>query len=377
MPKKLVGWLLLALGLTALTVSVIYESTILAFIGLGLTFWGALTLYIASEKYVKQTLLDSTTIPSLTNLNQILSELKYQGKGIYLPPKYLRDFETTKIFIAKNESTKLPTPEEIQQQEDKTFLKNPEAALITPLGLSLSKLFEKTLGTTFTKVDLEYLQQNLPKLFIEDLEIAENLEIETEYSKDADKITDSVSETQTENDIIHVKTTNSIYKDICEEARKLPHTCGTIGCPLCSAIACALTKATGKPIIIEKIQPSEDGKIIEATYRVLETTEPQEQTEKAPTEAAEVIELHPSRLSNVAGLFLIALGSTILVWVGWLTWYDITTWNKDLILIFFSSRTGETISLGIGMRVIYYFLLGLALLVCGLMIFLRRRRTKM
>ena len=353
-PIRLVTFFILALGLIALAFSIVYASSILAFIGLGLTFWGTLTLCITTEKYVKQTLLDPSIIPSLSNLNQILTELGYQGKGIYLPPKYLKDFETTKIFIAKNESTKLPTPEEIQQQEDKTFLKNPEAALITPLGLSLSKLFEKTLGTTFTKVDLEYLQQNLPKLFIEDLEIAENLEIETEYSKDADKI----------NDIIHVKITNSIYKDICEEARKLPHICGSIGCPLCSAIACALTKATGKPIVMETNQTSEDGKIIEATYRVLET------------EAAEVIKLHPSRLSKVAGSFLTALGSTILVWVGWLTWYDITVKSKDLILIFFGSRTGEIISLGIDMRLIYYFLIGLALLFSGLITLVRRRRRK-
>jgi hypothetical protein len=362
--SKVIGYALLLFGTLSLLLSTFYEHVILAFIGLGLTFWGALLLYIRSEKYVKQTLLDPSIIPSLTNLNQILTELEYQGKGIYLPPKYLKDFETTKIFIAKNESTKLPTPEEIQQQEDKTFLKNPEAALIIPPGSSLLKLFEKTLGKSFTKANLEYLQQNLPRLFIEDLEIAENLEIQIKPAKLAQKVADSISIIQLKNDTIHVKITNSIYDGVCEEARKLPHICGSIGCPLCSAIACALTKATGKPIVMERIQTSEDGKIIEATYRVLET------------EAAEVIKLHPSRLSNVAGLFLIALGSTILVWVGWLTWYDITTWGKDLILIFFGSRTGETISLGIGMRVIYYFLIGLALLFSGLITLVRRRRRK-
>lgn len=373
-PTRLVSWFLLALGLIALALSIIYASSILAFIGLGLTFWGALTLYIASEKYVKQTLLDSTITSSLANLNQILTELKYQGKAIYLPPKYLKDFETSKVYISKNKNTKLPTPEEIQQQ-DKIFLKNPEAALIIPPGFSLSKLFEKTLGTTFTKVDSEYIQQNLPKLFIEDLEIAEDLEIRIEPHKVARKIADSASVTQLKNDIIHVKITNSIYKDMCEEARKLPHTCGTIGCPLCSAIACALTKATGKPIIIEKIQSSEDDKIIEANYRVLETTEPQEQAEKASAEAAEVIGPHSGRLSKVASLFLIAFGSTILAWVGWLTWYD-KTMGKGLGLIFFGSRAGETISLGIGMKVIYYFLIGLALLLSGSVILLRRRRRK-
>jgi hypothetical protein len=269
-PTRLVSWFLLALGLIALAFSIIYTSSILAFVGLGLTFWGALTLYIASEKYVKQTLLDHTTTPLLTDLNQILTELKYQGKAIYLPPKYLKDFETTKIYITKNENTNLPTPEEIQQQENKTFLKNPEAALIIPPGFALSKLFEKTLGTTFTKVDLEYLQQNLPKLFIEDLEIAENLEIQTKPSKAAKELTDSVSLIHSKNDTIHVKIANSIYKDICKEARQLSYICGSIGCPICSAIACAIAKASGKPVTIEKTEYTEDDKIIKVEYKITE-----------------------------------------------------------------------------------------------------------
>jgi hypothetical protein len=77
--------------------------------------------------------------------------------------------------------------------------------------------------------------------------------------------------------------------------------------------------------------------------------------------------------TSVAGLFLIAFGSIILAEVGLLTWYDMTTWGKGLALIFFGSRTGEAISLGIGMKVIYYFLIGLALLILGLGTFLRRR----
>jgi len=78
-------------------------------------------------------------------------------------------------------------------------------------------------------------------------------------------------------------------------------------------------------------------------------------------------------LSNMPGFFLATLGSLTLAWVGQLTWHDITVWGKDLVLIFFGSRTGENISLGIGMKVIHYFLIGLALLFLGLLTLLRRR----
>jgi hypothetical protein len=79
------------------------------------------------------------------------------------------------------------------------------------------------------------------------------------------------------------------------------------------------------------------------------------------------------RLLNLSGLFLAAFGLIILAWIGWLTWYDTTTWGKDIAQIFFGSRTGQAISLGIGMKVIYYFSIGLALLLLGSFTFLRRR----
>jgi len=78
-------------------------------------------------------------------------------------------------------------------------------------------------------------------------------------------------------------------------------------------------------------------------------------------------------LSSLAGLLLTGSGSIILAWVGWLVWYDITTWDKDIAQIFFSSRIGEAISLGIDMKVIYYFLTSLTLLILGSLTFLRSR----
>ncbi len=66
--------------------------------------------------------------------------------------------------------------------------------------------------------------------------------------------------------------------------------------------------------------------------------------------------------------------SSVLVfaWVGWLTWFDITVWNKNLSEIFFGSRTGEAISLGLGMTVFYYFSIGILLLTFGGILFLKK-----
>ncbi len=76
---------------------------------------------------------------------------------------------------------------------------------------------------------------------------------------------------------------------------------------------------------------------------------------------------------NLITLALLASAVFILAWVGWLTWYDMSEWSKDIGSIFFGVRTGEAISLGIGMRVIYYFVMGMSLLALALFLFLRKR----
>jgi len=249
-PSGIIGYILLSFGIISLISSILYESSILAFIGLGLTFWGALLLFIRPTKLVKADLLDSTAISSLKTINHIISNSNCKGKAIYLPPKYLKNIKGATVFIPSKKETILPSIEETAKE--KIFLENPSGMCITPPGLALTNLFEKELKTNFLTTDITYLQNNLPKLFIEDLEIAENFEMNTE------------------NDTIHVKITETIYKNICKETRKLSKISNSIGCPLCSSIAIALTRATGKPITIEKTEISEDNKTIETYYRIIE-----------------------------------------------------------------------------------------------------------
>ena len=63
-------------------------------------------------------------------------------------------------------------------------------------------------------------------------------------------------------------------------------------------------------------------------------------------------------------IFLIS-GLVIFVWVLSLVWKDTVFWGKDLGLIFFGSRVGEPISLGIGLKVVHYFFVGLTFMLFG------------
>lgn len=368
-------WILILLGSASLIISIISTSQILAFVGLGLVFWGIILLFVQPEKYTKKVLLDAALSSSLETLNQIIEELGYSGKAIYLPPRYFKDPETNKAYLPKQPEEEAPEPNLILNQENNFFLKDQKAILFTPPGAQLTKLFEKRLGTNFAHVDLDYIRQNLPKLFIDDLEIAENLEIDIKTSES------STQKNVPKYGTIHVKITDSIFKDTCKANNSISKIYGTIDSPISSAIACVLTKVTGKPLIIKETKSSENGKIIEITYQIekleyyeqpeLEYNEQTEleyyeQPKKQLIEPAKLFTLNPL-FQKLPSLILIILGFVTLVWIGQYTWIEVAIHEADLSIFLFDYETAEFISLGIGMKVIYYYLLGLALLSLGIM----------
>jgi len=259
--------LLLLLGALATILSVIYTSSVTAFIGLGMIFWGAILAYIRPDQSVSASLLNATANPALSTLNQTLNELDYNGKPVYLPPKYLNSPDETKIYIPKSKDTPLPTPEQIQNLESQTPSRNPEGLLLTPPGAELARLFEKTLGTNFTRTDLDYLMKNMPRLMVESLEIATNLEIVLGTAKPPEPAKDPAPQEGEGHDKIRVRITDSIYEETSRETDQMTRIHGSIGCPLTSAIACAIARSTGRPTIITDEKTSDDGKTKEAEYQ--------------------------------------------------------------------------------------------------------------
>ncbi|MCJ7713143.1 hypothetical protein MUO66_01605 [Candidatus Bathyarchaeota archaeon] len=68
-------------------------------------------------------------------------------------------------------------------------------------------------------------------------------------------------------------------------------------------------------------------------------------------------------------------GLVTFVWVFSLIWNDVFVWNKDIGLIFFGSRVGEPISLGIGVRLVHYFFVSLTFFLIGLVLLVHNFRS--
>ena len=382
-PLKSMGWIFLAIGIIILLASTFSSSTILAFIGLSLVFWGPLLLYIAPEKQVSKKIFESTLMPYIKDLTQILKELKYLGKPVYLPPKYLKDFDECKIFLPQHKITTLPSPEIIQAHTENIFLEEPKALLLFPPGYFLTELFEKKLGTSFTKINFKYLQLNLPKLLVQDLEIADEFELKKIHSVMNQSESKFAKSENDEYEIFQMKISNSIFQNDIKWLEESSILNKTIGSPLCSAIACSIAKATGNAIIIKKINISSNEKTIVAVFESLEPLKKKMEKHLFSPAAIPKIESYnkpilsgfrTTRPLSKFGIFLLILGLFLVAWISWLTLTDLLIWGKDLVSILFSSRQEEIISLGIGMKVIHYLLLALGFLFSGLVLSFKKNR---
>lgn len=265
-PSKITGVILFLLGLTILLLAMYYSVSVPALIGLGLTFWGIILTYVQSEEYVSKKVLDATAASLMAALAETIQELDFKGKAVYLPPKYLTDPESVKVYIPKNESDQLPTPTQTQKLETQPYSRNRQGMLVNPPGAALTKLFEKNLGTSFNRTSIDDLPQMLPKLLIEKLEIATDLKIELSPRKYQNPDTQPLTDQNT----VKVSLTTATYRDTCKQAKDYPAVYSNIGCPLTSSIASVITKATGRPVMISNQETSDDGETVETHYTILE-----------------------------------------------------------------------------------------------------------
>ena len=248
--KNIISLTFFAVGLTVLLFATLYVSSFLAIVGLGLVFWGILFTYIRTEEYMMKSLLNDAVSYQQSMIQRIALQLKCKGKPIFLPPRYFADPETYKAFIPKKEEISLPTSEFAQKET--IIVATPSGILLTPPGASLTRRFEKILETNFTRVDLKYLQLNLPKIIIQDLEIAQDFEINIENKK------------------IITKTKNCIFKpsNITNDQESDKYL--DIWSPLDTAIACAIARATGQPVIIEKLESNNNGTDLKIEYQIID-----------------------------------------------------------------------------------------------------------
>jgi len=255
-PAYITGMFFFIVGVLLLIVSYVFASATLALIGLSLTFWGVLFFFVKSTKFVKNNVLDASILPSYKSLDRIFADLKYNGKALYIPPypkdaylpEHLGGMKDQIVFISDKDSTTTPSIEEMAQKH--FLVKNPKGVCIIPPGSGLVNVFEKELGIDLTKIDRESFNDYLSTAIVSNLELATAFKIEQE------------------DELFHVTITNSVYRNLYSKDQNLKSV-QLVGCPLASAISCALAMTTGKCVTIAETKFSLDLKTIELWYQLV------------------------------------------------------------------------------------------------------------
>jgi len=191
---------------------------------------GVVFVFVGVESYVKLEVANRAVVSSLVPLASLLNHLKVEGKAIYIPPA--PEQRLGKMFFQRQSVDSLPTFKEILKEDSLSVLD--KGVLMPSIGSALLQLYEDELGD-LRKLDLEYLLAWLPRVMTDGLQIADKVEI-----------------TCNGNDF-HLKMTNLAFRKVCQHpAAKV--VCDAAGCPVCSSIAGAVSKNTGRIVYYLKCE---------------------------------------------------------------------------------------------------------------------------
>jgi hypothetical protein len=249
--------LLLIAGILSLVFSIYSESQVLALIGLGLTFWGALFLLLKPVNFVEGSLLYNSAVSTYLTIDRIIGDFEYKGKGYYIPPypkdvylpDYLKGLKASVVFISAEKDATMPSIEEMAK--GKFISRTPKGVLLTPPGSGILTQIEEKLKVDFTKIELNELCAVLPTLILQDLNLAKEMAMELK------------------GDQAHLKLVGSLYKDLYN-VRNNFKSVDLLGCPIASAVACILAEASGRTVTIQKKQVSPDGVAVDVWYRMVQ-----------------------------------------------------------------------------------------------------------
>ncbi|MDR0461571.1 MAG: hypothetical protein LBH62_09165 [Nitrososphaerota archaeon] len=223
-------FVLVIASILTIIASAIFVSSFLAILGTSCIFWCGVLFFITPERHVPLPLINASTVAGTNNIERILTEENFNQKGIYLPPKCLKDSESSLVFVPKFSGQELPLPEEI---EVSGLFNSKQNLFLTPPGGALLRIFEKHIGYSFIKVDLSKLQSVLLKVMIEDMRLADDVVVTVGV------------------DTVVFEVKNSIFVDDCQRSRaEFPCAHGVVSSLLSSCFACVLAKVTGRGIVV-------------------------------------------------------------------------------------------------------------------------------
>lgn len=222
----------MVVGLSSFLMGII---PMLAF-GLGSVLIGILTLYLNESDAIGGRLATALILPSLLNIEKLLEDLDLDQRGIYIPVSGLSVSPRVLVPLALTAATRTPPVGLMNSRRIfVTVGKNPEdrGILLDAPGSQILSALERTLQIDFAKVEFANLAHDLNSGF-ESLGLA--------------KVTSLIAED--ENVSVELMLTSLVELEI-RLRNQAPKVVAQIGTPITSALAAALSKATGRYVTLK------------------------------------------------------------------------------------------------------------------------------
>ncbi len=240
---------MLVVGSIALLFSYIYTSQILTFIGLGLLFWGSVLYYSVSSYHVPRKLLDAYARSYAESTRDLRSKIGTGtiNKAVFFYPSSLKSImQGYVIFHDGIDIRSLLTvySKGVEDGMDSVVDSGKGYIVLKAYSQGIVDLIEDRVEKSLALVDINELQSELYKVMVEDLLIADDIILDVE------------------GDSVRVKMVGKDNAALCSsiEDQSL--------CPLCSGIALAVSKCTGKAVTIEDSKVK--SKSVENTLRLID-----------------------------------------------------------------------------------------------------------
>ena len=255
--SAIAGGVFLAAGIVSFVLAFFGNFQVLGLIGLGLTFWGALFLLVSPSSYIEASVLASVVLPVYQVVDRALEGSAVAKKAYYFPsypqevrlPDYLKGLKDTVAFIPTNESSEMPAVEEMAG--GKLYVTGAKGVLVTAPGADLLVQIENKTRIDLSKMELVDLLESFPRLVLDNIPIAKTIKLAQNQ--------DQVMLTIVESPFLKLFNPENNLRSI-----------GLLGCPIASAIACALAKVTGKRVFIQSLKVIPDLKTTQVIYDILE-----------------------------------------------------------------------------------------------------------
>lgn len=251
-----IGALLTLSGAISLIVSFFNGSAILAFIGLGLIFWGLIFLSLKPKRYVEGFMLESVAISEYSTIDRIIRDFKYEGNGYYVPPfpsvarvpEFLRALSDSVVFVSAKKDFEIPSVKSMV--EGKFLLSKSRGVFVSPPGFDLLIQIENQSRISLAPMDPAQICEILSRYVTENFSLAKTMEIQ-----------------RSENEVT-LKLSDSMFTELYYPEKNLVSV-GLIGCPIVSALACALALSTGRFVTVDKHVLSPNRSTLEVWYRLI------------------------------------------------------------------------------------------------------------